>query len=96
MADSTLDITQPLDSPRKLLRIIDTQEGEEETKYAVATVNIGKLVPDVYDTIVVSSYDANDNPLVVLYKTGGIGGTTVATLTLVWESATRLTSAART
>lgn len=56
---------------------------------------VGSLVPKVYDTVQITSYNGNDDPLVILYKTGGTGGTTVATLTLTY-SGTNITSVVRT
>lgn len=53
------------------------------------------LVPQGYDYISIPSYDANNNPLSVVYKVGGSGGTTVATLTLTY-SGTNVSSVTRT
>jgi len=47
---------------------------------AVRTMNFGTLVPDVYDYISLSYTGTNLTG--VVYKTGGSGGTTVATLVL--------------
>lgn len=96
MADTTLDVTQPFDNPRKLLRLVDTLEGESETKYAIGVIDLGAAIPVKWDAFTISSYDANDNPLTIQYRVGGTSGTIVATVTLVWASATRLTSYART
>ncbi len=82
MANSTLDVSQPFDSPRKLLRIVDTVEGETETKYAVAVADVSKLIPKVFDTVIINYTDATKATIsTVVYKTGGASGTTVATLT---------------
>lgn len=79
MADSTLDVSQTFDNPRKLLRIIDTGDGGSETTYAVAVADISKLIPQTYDTIVVNYTDATKATIsTVVYKTGS---TTVATIT---------------
>lgn len=51
------------------------------------------LVPDTYDYISLSY--TGDNLTGVVYKTGGSGGTTVATLTLTY-SGSDLTSVSRT
>lgn len=42
----------------------------------------GNLVPEKFDYISITY--TGGNPTTVVYKTGGSGGTTVATLTLVW------------
>ena len=60
-----------------------------------ALPTVSGLVPKVYDTVQITSYNANDDPLVVLYKTGGTSGATVATLTLTY-SGTNITSVVRT
>ncbi len=52
------------------------------------------LVPKNYDYLSLSNYDSNGNPGTIIFKTGGAGGTIVATLTLVW-SGSSLTSVAR-
>lgn len=59
---------------------VDPATGEILT----GTETIG-LVPQAYDYISIPSYDGNNNPLTVIYKVGGSGGTTVATLTLTYS-----------
>jgi hypothetical protein len=54
------------------------------------------LIPGTYDYISIPSYNANNDPLVVVYKVGGSGGTTVATLTLTYDTNNNITSVART
>jgi hypothetical protein len=61
----------------------------------LASLAGGTLVPEEYDYISIPSYDANNNPLTVVYKLGGAGGTTVATLTLTY-SGTNLSTVTRT
>lgn len=53
------------------------------------------LVTAAYDYISIPSYDANNNPLTIIYKSGGASGTTVATLTITY-SGTLISSVART
>lgn len=89
MTDSTLNITQPLDHPEKFLKIVDNGD----STYSIASVNISALVPKVYDYISLSY--TGDNITGVVYKTGGSGGTTVATLTLTY-SGSNVTSVTRT
>lgn len=43
------------------------------------------LVPATFDYISIPSYDVNNNPLTVIYKTGGASGTTVCTLTITYS-----------
>ena len=57
-------------------KFLETSSG----KTAVRTIIASGLVPDDYDYI--SLGYTGDNLTTVIYKTGGSGGTTVATLTL--------------
>lgn len=82
MANSTVDITQPFDRPQKLLKIIDNGDGT----YSISAVIFNGLVPAPYDYI--SLGYTGDNLTTVVYKTGGSGGTTVATLTLAYSGST--------
>lgn len=63
----------------------------EQTALAIAG-----LVTDPYDYVSVGNFTANDDPQTIIYKTGGAGGTTVATLTLVYDGSNRLTSVTKT
>ena len=47
-----------------------------------AAINMAGLVPENYDYV--SLGYTGDNLTTVVYKTGGVGGTTVATLTLAY------------
>ena len=76
VSDSTLDITQPLDDPRKLLKIVDNGDGT----YGIS-VSSGLSMP-VHDYIALSY--TGDNLTSVVFKDGGAGGTTAATLTLAY------------
>ena len=89
MTDSTVDITQPFDRPQKLLKIIDNGDGT----YSIAVSAFNSLVPASYDYI--SLTYTGDNLTGVVYKTGGSGGTTIATLTLAYSGST-LTSVTKT
>jgi hypothetical protein len=59
----------------------------------VSAILIGELIPVNYDYISISYTGTNMTG--VIYKTGGVGGTTVATLTLGYTGS-NLTSVART
>ena len=52
-------------------------------------VNLGGLVPEKYDYIILGYTGFNMTS--VVYKTGGSGGTTVATITLTYSGAQILT-----
>lgn len=58
--------------------------------YAPAQVAFGPLAPAEYDYIALSYTGSNLTG--VVYKTGGSGGTTVATLTLGYDGSNNLTS----
>ena len=85
MTDSTVDITQPFDRPQKLLKIIDNGD----STYSIAVSAFNSLVPASYDYI--SLTYTGDNLTGVVYKTGGSGGTTIATLTLAYSGSTLTT-----
>lgn len=46
--------------------------------------NQAQLVPFIFDSIILSP--TGTNPTTIVYKMGGIGGTTVATLTLTYDA----------
>jgi hypothetical protein len=46
---------------------------------------LNALITVAYDTVQVTAVDGNDNPTTILYKVGGLSGTTVATLTIVYD-----------
>jgi hypothetical protein len=56
----------------------------------------GSLINVSFDTIQITSYSANDDPQIVLYKQGGTSGTLVATLTITYDGSNRITSVVRT
>lgn len=85
MTDSTVDITQPFDRPQKLLKIIDNGD----STYSIAVSAFNSLVPASYNYISLSY--TGDNLTGVVYKTGGSGGTTIATLTLAYSGSTLTT-----
>lgn len=58
--------------------------------------DLNKLVPTEYDYVSLTYVGATDNIDTVTYKTGGAGGTTVATLTLTYDGNDRITSVTRT
>ena len=64
----------------------------DEANEAVRSIGIGgKLVPDVFDAILLA-YDGSDNITMVTYQSGG---DTVAVLNLVYDGSNRLTSVTR-
>ena len=63
---------------REYQKFVETTDG----KVAVQTLSVSGLVPDSYDYI--SLGYTGSNLTSVVYKEGGTGGTTVATLTLTY------------
>jgi hypothetical protein len=53
------------------------------------------LLPGPYDYIQFSSFSGT-NPQIIVFKSGGSGGTTVATLTLTYDGSGNCTSITRT
>lgn len=82
MTDSTIDITNTTDPVQKLLKIVDNGDGTYSV--AVSPRESGLDIP-TYDYISLSY--TGDNLTSVVFKTGGSGGTTVATLTLAYTGA---------
>jgi hypothetical protein len=65
---------------------------------AFRNINIASLVPEAYDYIAltyVTSGDGIGEIETVTYKTGGASGTTVATLTLTYDSSNNLETITR-
>jgi hypothetical protein len=62
---------------------------------AVRVMDFGKLVPDSFDYIALTYVAAGNGEgeiETVVYKEGGSGGTTIATLTLTYDSDNKLTA----
>lgn len=57
-------------------------------------LNLAQLVPVAFDSVVLSP--TGTNPTTILYKTGGIGGTTVATLALTYDANNNVQTVMRT
>jgi hypothetical protein len=57
---------------------------------------MNKMVPVEFDFIDITSRNVAGDPLVIVYKTGGSGGTTVATLTLTYDVGGDLKTVTRT
>lgn len=55
--------------------------------------NLTQLIPFEYDYIGMSP--TGTNPTTIVYKTGGVGGTTVATLTLTYDANNNIQTVAR-
>jgi len=71
----------------------------DATSEALKTLNLGSLVPSAYDYLSISYVPSGPGAgeiYQVIYKTGGSGGTTVATLTLGYDAGNNLTSVTRT
>lgn len=52
--------------------------------YILPVVNTAQLIPFAFDYVSLSP--TGTNPTTIVYKTGGSGGTTVATLTLTYDA----------
>lgn len=58
--------------------------------------DMNRLVPEEFDFLDITSRNLAGDPLVIVYKTGGSGGTTVATLTLTYDVGGDLKTVTRT
>ena len=56
--------------------------------------NQTQLVPLIFDAVILSP--TGTNPTTIVYKTGGLGGTTVATLTLTYDANNNVQTVVRT
>jgi hypothetical protein len=63
---------------------------------AAYPLSVADALPNGADYMSISSYDAFDNPLVIVYKKGGSGGTTVATDTFTYDGSGRVLTKTRT
>lgn len=77
-----------VDNPRKPITstTISGNTGQDVNIIGGSVTLVGSLVPENYDFIDID-YDSSDRISTVTYKTGGSGGTTVATLTITYVSA---------
>lgn len=70
----------------------------DEVNSGIRTISIGSLIPDPYNyislTYVVAGNGAGEIQTVT-YKSGGSGGTTVAVLTLTYDSSNRISTITR-
>jgi hypothetical protein len=57
---------------------------------------MNELIPAIHDYVSITSKNANGDPLIIVYKTGGASGTTVATLTLTYDVDGDLSTVTRT
>lgn len=64
--------------------------------YVISSGAQSGLVPDAYDTVQITSYNANNDPLIVVYRLGGAAGTIVATLTITYDGSNNITQVVRT
>jgi hypothetical protein len=67
----------------------------ETTLAAFSAKTAGSLVPESFDYQDITYVGATTDINTVVYKTGGSGGTTVATLTMGYDGSNRLTSVTR-
>ena len=81
MADAWIIATDSLDNTERKLLLKDNRDSSPVT-YSLGVQQINTLVPDAYDYISLSYTGSNLTG--VVFKTGGSGGTTVATLTLAY------------
>lgn len=58
-------------------------DANEYLKIAGDVIAINQLIPVAFDSVIMSP--TGTNPTTIVYKTGGISGTTVATLTLTYD-----------
>lgn len=68
----------------------------ETTLAAFSAKTAGSLVPQAFDYEAITYVGATTDIDTVTYKTGGAGGTVVATLTMGYDGSSRLTSVTRT
>ena len=86
---------------RGQVKVIDDDTGISEftVDNNLQTINMGQLVPEVYDyisiTYVPGGADGEGEIQTVTYKDGGVGGTTVATLLLVYNGDDKLVTITR-
>lgn len=57
----------------------------DSSKNADRVFDIGKLVKAEFDYVAVTAKNGAGDPTTIVYKTGGSGGTTVATLTITYD-----------
>lgn len=86
------DVNTELDNIKAAIDDVNTEL--DNIKAAVQDLTAG-LVVEAHDYVEVTARDGDDNPTTILYKSGGSGGTTVATLTLSWHSSGKLTSVSK-
>ncbi len=55
----------------------------------------GGLTPAAYDSVTDAVYDANNNMTSCKYRTGGLTGTIVATLTMTYDANNNMLTAVR-
>lgn len=57
---------------------------------------VSSLLTKPFDTIQITSYNANNDPLVVVYRLGGASGTIQHTLTITYDGSNNITEVVRT
>ena len=67
----------------------------QATLLAFSNKSAGSLVPEAFDYQAITYVGVTTDISTVVYKTGGSGGTTVATLTMGYDGSNRLTSVTR-
>jgi hypothetical protein len=92
MGNATLEITDTFDSTKRNLLLVGNGDSPETHSIAVASLN--SLVPKSYDYISLSYTGSNLTG--VVFKIGGSGGTTVATLVLAYDGSNNLQTVTKT
>ena len=76
-------VKRPSDGTTVDIQVQEAEQADIDLR-AKRVTEISSLVPGTYDYIDVDYTDGN--PTTIVYKTGGSGGTTVATLTITYTA----------
>lgn len=87
---TTLDISALGSKGAAAVQILDAS-GNQVTGFGG-----GSIVTAAYDYIAITSYNAANDPLIIQFRTGGSGGTLVATLTLTYDGSGNLSTVTKT
>lgn len=89
-ADENLKVT--LDAQTVIVAGVVDQGAPGATPWPVLSINT--MIPVAFDYVALSP--TGTNPTTIVYKTGGSGGTTVATLTLTYDGNNNVQTVTRT
>lgn len=89
-----ITIGRKLDQATDSVTVAQGDPGTISSAWPVADVH--KLVPEQFDHITLTYVGSTDYIQTATYRTGGAGGTVVATLTIGYDGSFRITSVART